>query len=191
MFRKQRKQQEVEEKPSQPVQIVPAPINRQPRATEPIELTSEESEKISDEIMQEFANDDEKDETQRAKRQIAGKYGGTKLDAPSSYRQEKQDPRKYTAYDMATSPKWIDIQFANGRRVLLSHFDIKRVDSMTPEALSILCSNCIIKLKGKRLHDLIQPFEKIHRLRAFDDKKFDAPSDNEPIIELIELKEME
>jgi len=101
------------------------------------------------------------------------------------------DPREYEAYDTATSPKWIDIQFANGRRVLLSHFDIKRVDSMTPEVLSILCSDCIIRLEGKHLHSLIQPFEKIYRLRAFDDKKFDPVEEEKIVISLIELKEIE
>jgi len=72
-----------------------------------------------------------------------------------------------------------------------SHFDIKRVDSMTPEVLSIFCSDCIIRLEGKHLHSLLQPFEKIHRLCAFDDKKFDPVEEKKTVISLIELKEME
>jgi len=100
------------------------------------------------------------------------------------------DPREYEAYNTATSPKWIDIQFANGRRVLLSHFDIKRVDSMTPEVLSIFCSDCVVRLEGKNLHELISEFGRIRRITAFNDKKFDAPEDDVVLIEVIELKEI-
>jgi len=181
MFRKRRKQEEIEEEAPKSVTVSvkevrenPAPVSSQVKdKAEGIEPVKREQ--VDNELTDKYAS-------------------GTKpsiFDIYSSGRTKVADPREYEAYNTATSPKWIDIQFANGRRVLLSHFDIKRVDSMTPEVLSILCSDCIIRLEGKHLHSLIQPFEKIHRLRAFDDKKFDPLEEDKTVISLIELKEIE
>ena len=182
MFRKRRKQEEIEEEKPKAVPVKEVKKN-------PISVPSQDKDEVEDV---------EPEKRKLADNELTDKYAsGTEesiFDRYSSGRTgqgKATDPREYEAYDTTTSPKWIDIQFANGRRVLLSHFDIKRVDSMTPEVLSIFCSDCIVRLEGKHLHSLLQPFEKIHRLRAFDDSKFDSPPENKPIIELIELKEIE
>jgi len=184
MFRKRRKQEEIEEEAPKKVAVSVKEVQEKPASTPSQDNSKTESV--------------EPVERKQADKKLADKYAsGTEESIFDTYSRKHTgqgratDPREYEAYNTATSPKWIDIQFANGRRVLLSHFDIKRVDSMTPEVLSIFCSDCIIRLEGKHLHSLLQPFEKIHRLRAFDDSKFDSPPESKPVIELIELKEVE
>jgi len=181
MFRKRRKQEEIEEEKPKPVPVkevkenptsAPSQDNSEAESVESVKKAPADNE-----LTDKYASETKENIFDVYSRKRTGRSRAT-------------DPREYEAYDTATSPKWIDIQFANGRRVLLSHFDIKRVDSMTPEVLSIFCSDCIIRLEGKHLHSLIQPFEKIHRICAFDDKKFDTPGDDEAVVEMIELKEI-
>jgi len=181
MFRKRRKQEEIEEEKPKPIPVKEVKEN-------PISAPSQD-----------------KDDTERVEpverkqtdKKLADKYAsGTEESIFDIYSRKSTgqgratDPREYEAYDTVTSPKWIDIQFANGRRVLLSHFDIKRVDSMTPEVASIFCSDCVVRLEGKNLHELISEFGRIRRITAFNDKKFDAPEEKKTVISLIELKEI-
>jgi len=182
MFRKRRKQEEIEEEKPKAVpvkEVKKNPISAPSQDKDKAKNVEPEKRKLADnELTDKYASETEENIFDVYSRKHTGRSRAT-------------NPREYEAYNTATSPKWIDIQFANGRRVLLSHFDIKRVDSMTPEVLSIFCSDCIVRLEGKHLHSLLQPFEKIHRLCAFDDKKFDPVEEEKTVISLIELKEME
>jgi hypothetical protein len=114
----------------------------------------------------------------------------TVFERHSRRHRSQKNPREYTAFETGKSPRWIDIHFANGRRVLVSHFDVKRVDSITPEIVSIFCSDCIIRLGGKNLHRLVDEFERIHRITAFDDRKFDAVQEDVPLVEAVKLTEI-
>jgi hypothetical protein len=114
----------------------------------------------------------------------------TVFERHSRRHRSQKNPREYIAFETGKSPRWIDIHFANGRRVLVSHFDVKRVDSMTPEVVSIFCSDCLIRLEGKNLHRLVDEFERIRRITAFDDRKFDAVQEDVPLVEVIKLTEI-
>ena len=169
IFRKQ-KQDGIEEKP-------PQPANDETVSTDAEQLSDEE---IAAEIVAEYGAPP------------PSKFSSMTpaLDKHSRRNRTQKSPREYQGYETDTSPKWINMYFANGRRVLISHFDIKRVDSMNPEAISIFCSDCVVRLEGRNLHKLIDDLEKIRRITAFDDEKFDTPSDDEVVIEVIKLTEL-
>lgn len=106
-----------------------------------------------------------------------------------------QDKQPYQAYGIDQSKNRqmrIDIRDKDGNGFLISYSYLTRIQYTGNEFLSLICTDCLVTLKGANLQLLrnLLHDEKIRYVQAYSQARFVEPKEGEPIIRDIAVFEM-